>query len=294
MLRREPETPRRPAGANTRRTFDGAKLLWESADWNVDLFYTQPVEVDPRDFDEPVEEQDFFAGWATYKGQKDHTLDFYAIQFNNHLAPASFEYTTLGGRWLGSKQDWLWELEGGFQFGEDTGGSSHDAGFFTAGLGRKWPRCCWKPTLWAYYDWAAGGETLGGGQGFHHLFPLGHKYLGFMDLFGRSNIESPNMLLTLQPCEKVKLLVWSYYLMLENTGDTPYNVNMTPFNPANAPASRELGHELDLLATFTVHPRCEVLLGYSHFFAGDYYRQTPGVNFQGDADFFYTQLHYNF
>jgi hypothetical protein len=41
----------------------------------------------------------------------------------------------------------------------------------------------------------------------------------------------------------------------------------------------------------------DLLFGYSHFFAGDYYTQTtlpPGVTFQGDADFFYTQFHWNF
>ena len=47
---------------------------------------------------------------------------------------------------------------------------------------------------------------------------------------------------------------------------------MTPFNPGNAPASRDLGHEIDLLATISLTPRMDVLLGYSHFFSGDYYR----------------------
>lgn len=280
--------------ANTRRTFDGAKLMWKSADWNADLFYTKPVAVDPNSFDQAIDEQDFFAGWATYKGKKDHTLDFYAIQFNNRLAPNNFEYTTLGSRWLGTNNDWLWELEGGYQLGENTDGSDHNAGFFTTGLGRKWPKHGWKPTLWCYYDWANGGNVRGAGQGYNHLFPFAHKYLGYMDLFGRSNIETPNVQLTLEPCEKIKLLVWYYYFMLQNINDTPYNVNMTAFNAANAPASRDLGHEVDFTLTYSLNPRSEILLGYSHFFAGEYYRLTPGINYQGDADFFYTQFHWNF
>jgi hypothetical protein len=115
-----------------------------------------------------------------------------------------------------------------------------------------------------------------------------------MDLFGRRNIESANAAFTMQPHERVKLLAWYYYLWLENPDDVPYNVNMTPFNPGNDPADTELGHEIDLLATITLHPRATLVLGYSHFFAGDYYKETPGVPHRGDADFVYTQAEFNF
>ncbi|QDU25749.1 hypothetical protein ETAA8_08190 [Anatilimnocola aggregata] len=283
--------------ANTRRTFEGAKLMWADADWNIDLFYTNPVFVHPVRFDSPLDDQEFFGGWATYKAIKDQTIDLYALQFNNSLGLNNFQYTSLGGRWLGTNCDWLWELEGGVQFGENTDGSAHGAGFFTTGLGRKWPKHCWKPQIWAYYDWAEGGEVRGAGQGFNHLFPLAHKYLGFMDLFGRSNIHTPNVQLTWQPHEKVKMLVWYYYFMLQNGTDTPYNVNMTPFNPGNAPASRDLGHEIDITATYAINARMDLLIGYSHFFAGQYYANTtppPGINFPSGADFFYLQFQWNF
>jgi hypothetical protein len=180
------------------------------------------------------------------------------------------------------------------QFGDNTNGSDHWATFGTVGLGRKNDKHCWKPALWCYYDYASGGAARGAGTGFNHLFPLGHKYLGFMDLFGRSNIESPNVLFTMQPHKKVKFLAWYYYFFLEDVRDTPYNINMAAFNAGNAPASRDLGHEIDLICTFIVNRRSEVLVGYSHFFAGDYYRLTPGVPSQDDADFVYCQYHWNF
>ena len=104
----------------------------------------------------------------------------------------------------------------------------HVAGAWTVGLGRKIEHLPWAPTIWAYYDWASGSDTIG--NGYHHLFPLAHKYLGFMDLFGRRNIESPNVQVTLSPCEKVKLLFWYHVLLLENKNDVPYTVAMTPFN----------------------------------------------------------------
>ncbi|MGE0757516.1 MAG: alginate export family protein [Pirellulaceae bacterium] len=280
--------------ANTRRTFEGIKLFWQGEDWNIDAFATRPVIVDPNAFDSPNYDQEFFGLWGTYKGIEGQTIDAFAIQYNNATGANNFHFTTLGGRWLGSRDAWLWEAEGGLQLGDNTSGTNHVAGFATGGLGYKWVDACWKPQLWCYYDWASGGNARGAGNGFNHLFPLAHKYLGFMDLFARSNIQSPNVQLTMQPRERLKLLVWYYYLFLDSNADTPYNVNMTPFAPGSTPGSRELGHEIDLAATVTLNPRMDLLFGYSHFFAGDYYRLTPGVPFRGDANFFYMHYQWNF
>lgn len=280
--------------ANTRRTFEGYKFFWAGEKWNIDAFYTRPVLVQARDFDSPSYQQEFFGTFSTYKGIKDQTLDFYWLGFENHLSPNRFLYQTFGSRWLGARDAWLWELEGGMQLGDNTNGSDHWGTFITAGLGRKNVERPWKPTLWAYYDYANGGAARGQGTGFNHLFPLAHKYLGFMDLYGRSNIESPNVQLTLQPHDKLKVLVWYHYFFLEDGRDTPYNINMVPFNPANAPASRDLGHEIDLTATYTINPRMDLLFGYSHFFAGDYYKLTPGLANRSDGNFFYTQYQWNF
>lgn len=280
--------------ANTRRTFEGFKFFWQGEDWNIDFFATRPVVPNPTHFDSANYDQEFLGAWGTYKGVKNQTYDLFAIQFNNGFLANDFRFTTIGGRWQGSEQDFLWEFEGGVQFGQNTDGSDHGAGFVTAGVGRKWSEHCWKPQLIAYFDWANGTDDRGAGNGFNHLFPLAHKYLGFMDLFGRSNIESPNVQLTMQPHERLKLMAWYYYFFLQNGNDTPYSVVMSPFNAANAPASRDLGHEIDLTATYKLNDRMDLLLGYSHFFAGNYYKLTPGVPYRADADFFYTQIHWNF
>ena len=280
--------------ANTRRTFEGFKFYWQGADWNVDFFATRPVFPDPIHFDSANYQEEFFGGWATYKAIPNQTIDLFTLQYNSDRGVNNFRFTSVGGRWNGSQDDFLWETEGGVQFGQNTDGSDHGAGFVTGGVGRRWTDAAWKPQLMCYYDWANGTNDRGAGNGFNHLFPLAHKYLGFMDLYGRSNIESPNVQLTLLPRERLKLLVWYYYFFWQDQNDTPYSVVMTPFNPLNAPASRDLGHELDLLATITLNPRMDLVLGYSHFFAGDYYKLTPGVPFRGDANFYYAQYQWNF
>lgn len=280
--------------ANTRRTFEGYKFFWVGDDWNVDFFYTRPVLTNPIQFDSANYRQEFFGTWATYKAIQNQTIDLFALQYNNAFRTNNFQFTTLGGRWLGSQDSWLWEFEGGPQFGTNTNGSNHAAGFATGGLGYKWGDHCWKPQLWGYYDWASAGNVLGAGNGFNQLFPLSHKYFGFMDLFGRSNIQSPNLQLTFQPSQRLNILIWYYYLFLDSRSDTPYNVNMTPFAPGSRPASRDLGHELDLLATITLNARMDLVLGYSHFMSGSYYKLTPGLPFRGNADFFYVQYQWNF
>ena len=177
--------------------------------------------------------------------------------------------------------------------GKNADGSNHVAGFTTIGLGRDVEHRI-GGTLWLYYDWASGDDSVGGG--FHHYLPLAHKYLGFMDLFGRRNLHDVNIRWTKKLTEKLSVMVWYHDFALANGNDVPYNVNMTPFNgmPAGSSGSRDLGREIDLTATLKLNNRMNLLLGYSHFFAGDYYSLTPGLPHSDDASFFYTQVTMSF
>ena len=65
--------------ANTRRTFEGVKFFWTGEDWNHDVFFTEPVAVNPIEFDSAVDEQEFFGLFSTYKGRKNETIDLYAL-----------------------------------------------------------------------------------------------------------------------------------------------------------------------------------------------------------------------
>lgn len=278
--------------ANTRRTFDGAKLMWTIDDWRVDGFWAKPVIVDPRNFDSPDDDQQFYGAYATYNGVKNHVFDFYwlGLQSDRALFPGTQEFTfqTVGSRWGATWDTWQTILEGAYQFG-DYGATTHSAGFFTAGAGRKWDDRCWKPEAWIYYDWASGDETLG--NGYYHLFPLAHKYLGFMDFFARSNIQDINLQFVCSPTPKLKALLWHHVFFLEDTDDVIYGVTGRPL-VSTAGGDRYLGQELDLLFTYQITPRSDIAFGYSHFFTGTWYRTNPDAStgFTGDADFFYTQF----
>ncbi|HBJ33942.1 MAG TPA: hypothetical protein DDZ51_04085 [Planctomycetaceae bacterium] len=296
--------------ANTRRTFDGARLLYSGENWDIDGFFVNPVKrllTNENSWDGADTDTQFYGTYATRKNLDIGTLDTYYLGIDYLTPGASFH--TLGSRVAGSRDSLLYEFEGGTQFGDNSNGSSHDAFFVTAGLGRKLDLnvggSSWKPTIWAWYDYASGEDNLADagrfGDGFDHLFPLAHKYNGFMDLFGRRNLHDINaQFITPVMGDKVTLLLWYHYFLLDNL-TTPYNVTMTPFNTTAAAADRELGHEIDVLFNINLNRRNNMLIGYSYFAAGDYYKKTSGgvagnngIPELGDAQFFYLQYQVRF
>ncbi len=293
---------------NTRRTFDGYKLIYSGKNWDADAFFVNPANrllTNEDRWDSADDNTDFYGIYTTRKGLDIGTVDFYYLGLDYQIPGASVH--TLGSRLAGSRDSLLYEFEGGTQFGDNSNGSNHSAGFFTAGLGRKLDLMGgdWKPTVWAWYDYASGEDNIADagrfGDGFDHLFPLGHRYNGFMDLFGRRNLHDLNaQFITPVMGDKVSLLLWYHYFLLDEL-TTPYNVNLTAFNTTAAAADRELGHEIDVLFNVNINPRNNVLVGYSYFNSGEYYEQTSGgtagnngIPFLGDAQFFYFQYQMQF
>lgn len=274
--------------ANTRRTFDGARLLYKSGDLTFDTFYTYYVPVDPAELDEADYDQAFYGFYSTYSGFENFGLDAYYLGYDNNNAPPANDFSihTIGMRLNGGVGNWLWEFEGGPQFGRQSGlGLDHAAGFATAGFGRILANQPGTPTIWFYYDYAS-GESLVPGEdynAFNQLFPLAHKYLGFIDAVERSNIEAPNILITAKPGAKWNFLLWYLHFMSNTDAPVP-SIGNTPAQNA----SKDLGDELDLLLTYTICPRSNVVFGWSHFWRG---AKIIGTE---DADFVYGQYSLNF
>ena len=276
--------------ANTRRTFQGVKLMTAEGDWKADAFYTHYVPVIPNRLDEPDYKQPFYGVYSTYSGWEKDTLDLFYIGYDNRHDDqpivSDFSLSTFGSRLYGGRDDWLYEMEGGVQIGRQSGlGLDQDAGYGTAGIGKKYPDHPWTPTVWVYYDYASGNFPGGDFNRFNQLFPLGHKYFGFIDAVARSNIESPNVLLTMKPHRKWDVLLWYWYFMADSRSDIVPSLGGTPIQSLSR---THFGDELDFLAKYAIGPRSNVLFGYSHFWRGN------KILAPQDADFFYTQWEMNF
>ncbi len=273
--------------ANTRRTFDGVRLLYKKNEWSIDTFLTYFVPPNPSNLDDANSDIGFYGSYATYSGFENFTLDAYYLGFDNNLGLGNdFSVHTLGVRMHGGLGNWLWELEGGPQFGRQSdvrGGVDHSAGFATVGLGRKMQTLPGGTTIWMYYDYASGDDGAGNFNGFNQLFPLAHKYLGFIDAVARNNIEAPNMLITSKLGPKWNFLLWYWHFMSNTDAPVP-SIGNTPAQNA----SKDLGDELDILLKYSICPRSNILFGWSHFWRGN------KINGPEDADFLYGHYLINF
>lgn len=279
--------------ANTRRTFEGLKVMHQGDDWAVDGFLTALVPVVPFQFDEADWNQKFYGVYATYTGATTANYDLFYLGYDDSRPLASsagdFSLHTFGTRIWGGSGAWLYEMEAAYQTGRQSNiggaGFDHRAGMCTVGAGRKLDMN-WSPTIWCYYDYASGDDNDGGAfNAYNQLFPLAHKYLGFIDAVQRSNISSPNCLLTMSPTAKTKLLFWYYYFGAAEANTPVPSIGGTPAQEID---ETEFGNELDCILQYTFGPRSNILFGYSHLWAGD--KIINGV----DADFFYTQWELNF
>lgn len=272
--------------ANTRRPYDGALFSRDIDAGKLTAFWMQPasnLSHQPDDTNHKITLYGLYLDGAASETRKQ---DLYWISMNNKIA--NLQTDTLGTLIKGQGSQWKYEFEGGVQLGTNSDASDHLAGFTSIGIGRDVEHDI-GGTIWFIHDWGSGDSTMG--NGFHYNFPMGHRYMGFMDLYSRSNLHDFNIRWTRQFTDTCELLIWYHYFALADPSDGPYNVNMTPFagHPTATPNSRDLGHEIDLRATFKLREYSTLVIGYSHFFSGSYYQQ-PGLPFSGDANFFYTQF----
>ena len=299
------------AWANTFRNFEGAKLYYTSADWNIDAFVTRPVNEASGNFsrrtsaDHPDQSRLFSGVYTTWKGTENQSLDLYWLwlkEDSDNAAIIDGNRHTIGARWEGKQAvkecdkvvgTWNWELEGAYQFGEETfrGGIDQDiqAGFVSSVLGYTWNDVAWTPSLSGVFWYGSGDDnpTDGKNNTVSTLFPLGHAHWGIIDNFNGSNLLDYSIQGAVKPTSKLKLVSALHWFDKVDASDTIYNVAGAAL-PGGAPGSTstDLGTELDLIASYQATDNLQLEVGYSWFWYGNAVTQDAALN-RDDADFFY-------
>lgn len=298
--------------ANVRRTFDLIPhLLYRGNDWSIDAFWSRPNIIYASQLNQPNYQQQFFGTYFNYKGRANRHYDFYYLGFladkNNKRdfngEVGAYAVHTIGGRWQGQEENWLWEVESAYQFGFHSSVGqlrevARNAGMFTGGVGRRFAAAPLTPELWFYFDYASGNNNPNAFSysTFNQLFPLGHKYFGYMDAVGRQNIIDPNVNLKFFLGKRANLSFWFHDFHLASARDALYNGGGTPIRiDPTGKAGRYVGNELDIVLNFYVNPNTDWQIGLSEFWVGRFVKATAKDPSQAEnASFFYTQFTFRF
>lgn len=278
---------------NTARVKDGVKFNFNAGDnRNVDVFFSSLVPVNPNQLNNQASvgnryfDSNLHGIYVTDKSTLPGQMDYwYFYRQNKRLNDATGTY---GGRYLGQYKDLAFEVQASVQDGK-FGGQDHSASMMH--LGASYPIGSGKAGI--AYNFGSGDSDASDSEHntFDNLFPLNHAYYGFMDLFSLQNIHN----LEATYSEKVlgkysfRAAVQGFWIAEEDS-DAWYNAGLRPIRRAGTDVSSYAGSEVDLtLSTSVFDNRLQLLMGYSHFFAGNYLDDTGSSN---NASWYFLQMNF--
>jgi hypothetical protein len=263
--------------ANSRRTFDGARVELTSRAVVVEAFYTEPVAVrsiQPNRRDRSTAFYGFAAGNST---GRPFTLQAYALALRQTegsfagLAGAHRRFT-VGSRVAAGSADRAVraDLEGGIQFGE-LADQSVRAWFVASDIAHRFTTVRTQPTLTLGFDWASGdsdrADTKSGT--FHQLFPLAHAYAGYADVLGRQNLAEGRLVLESQIRPGWRGRLSAHRFARASTTDAVYGAGGSVFDAVPVGRDqRHIGDEIDATTSFDLNRQMRVELGFARFAPG--------------------------
>jgi hypothetical protein len=185
-------------------------------------------------------------------------------------------------------------------------------------IGYTWYDLAWQPRLSLMYSYASGDKNAKDGESntFQNQFATTHFFYGYSDLNSLQNLHDLRLALEAKPTPKLRVAIEGHLQRLDTTNDYWYNVggvarvggNQT-INPdgsgfttannngsygINSSFSNSLGKEVDLIISYTPVPYLNIEANVSHYFHGDYIKQTWANNGgSDDANYAYIQVTLN-
>lgn len=288
--------------SNVAQTFDAGKVMlsFEPLHLDVDFFGgTLTPNKSPREAD------DFYDGstkdrvggyYAVYKGFKNAAVENYLInrKTNKNISfgpsgSGELDDYTFGVRLKGKIPD------GGFDYEAEIAGQWGDfngldvKAMMAAGVVGYTFDGGWHPRLAFEFDYASGDNDSSDGdkETFDNLYPTNHLHYGYMDRASLQNLNDYRFQLSAKPAEKLGLQADLHLIYVDTPKDSLYNAGRgVSRTAAGTDVNTHVGNEWDLLAKYKMSAYADLLLGYSHFFAGAYLEETGTAD---DGDFFYAQ-----
>ena len=287
---------------NLRRRFEGVKVFTKASGWRIDAFAVFPVKNDRSNLDDRDQKVEFYGLYSTGRLNKQVNTDFYflTLKNNNKVANSNMNVGrrsiyTPGSRIWGNVDNFDYEGEIAVQFGRFAGDRVW-AWMATAGSGYTFEDCDWQPRLGVLYDYASGDDDPADGTHgtFNQHFPLGHAWLGYLDLVGRQNIHALKAQVKVKPCKNITSWIDIHSFWVDEDKDALYSDGggATRRNSSGA-GSRFVGNEIDLAMKVVLDVHTTALIGYSHMWPGGFIDNT-GDGSADQASLIYGQIEYKF
>jgi hypothetical protein len=303
------------------RTFDAVRLRWQQPKWWLDAFAARPVQIKTGVLNDSDAADQLFGLYFSHDWLPFQTTEFYLLHRDKadhqpDLSPANgldargasngpaARHTALGTRWKskpGQLAGWDYTTELVYEFGalwvSDRTSARQELRAFAAHVmaGYTFEHAAWRPRLGLEYDYASGDRNPDDGrsQSFQNMFPSNHEKYAYMDVFDWRNLHDLRVQLTAKPAKTLDLDLDYHAFWLADTHDYWWRGSgLSPLR-TRTPDGRDVrrigassfaGQEIDIVLKWAPTAWLKVEAGYSHFFAGDYLRDTGPHD---DADFAY-------
>lgn len=282
-------------GANVRRSYDG--LRWDGnyreADWRV--FYLQVADVEEGAFDDTSDRDDAIWGlnstWSVGKGKAD--VYYLGLKRQDAVYAQSMDDETrhsVGTRLFGSHQDWDWNVEALYQFG-DFGDADIRAWTVASIVGHRFSGVPWQPRFALSINVASGDSDPADDrlQTFNPLFPN-------LAYFEEAAIYAPQNFYNVEPeiswvvTPKLDIaLDWNFFWRLEE-GDAVYVRGLNPLPGTAEVSGHFVAHSPSMSIDYQWNRHLSMDVSYSHFFAREVIDRAGG----DDVDFFKFQIELKF
>lgn len=286
------------------RLWDAVQLTYEPKDWFLTAFASNLREAQVQT-PKGDENDDFWLSglYASWRGIAKHELDAYFVWrdlsddvFQNQTATRAGdrEDYTAGVRVKGETGPIGYSGELAYQWGSQAGDrvqawAAATKAWFTQELGGDA-----KVRLGGEYAFASGDDDPadGSSETFDPIFPFGHFYHGHMDQILWRNVHAVSSQLAVFPVGWVSLHADGHVFWLAAQQDAWYGVGKVQRRDVTGSSGNHVGSELDLYVQVKMwEGRLFLWAGYSHFWTGEYVRNTGKSE---DMDWAFAHVEFNF
>ena len=267
------------------RSFDGFVIMSDQKeDFHWQLGYNT-INEDPRP--SPGRDTRLIRGVLNYHGIEELKLGAAVLWRRARAAGVQIsDWTaTLHGEGASGGFDYSFDLVG--QFGNRSG---LDANAFATAVTFGYTfEGDWSPRIGIEGTWASGDDdpTDGDSETFDPLFPFGHAYQGYLDLFSWRNGHDVALHLSAKPDADWKITLSLHGFWLDTKNDAWYRADLSPVRLSPGADSKNVGYEVDLAVRHDLNDHIWIWFGYSHFFTGEFVEDSGD---SPDTDWVWFQL----